>query len=49
MLKFFLVKSCDFPFWLVPRWLGDEAAAWCVYEDQVPVNLRAARKSTGST
>ena len=28
---------------------GDETAVWCMYGDQVPVNLRAARKSTGIT
>ena len=27
----------------------NETAAWCMYGDQVPINLRAARKSTGST
>ena len=31
---------------LVPRQLGDETAVWCLYVDQVSVNLQTARKCT---
>ena len=34
---------------LVPRQLGDETAVWCMCGDQVPVNIRTARKCTGIT
>ena len=45
-----LLGSCHvFSPGLVPRQLGDETAVFCMYRDQVPVNLQTARKYTGIT